>query len=73
MALLADSIGFGQPTGDFVVHFIGAFESKSVEMLQTAACSPGIATSIREMRESSRLQITDNDKNSDNARARSDN
>ena len=33
MALPADSIGFGQPTGNSVVHFIGAFESKSVEMI----------------------------------------
>src|SRR5437763_7127609 len=33
MVLLADSISLGQPRGHFVIHFVHAFESKSMEMI----------------------------------------
>ena len=33
MPLLTNSIGLGQPRGDLVIHFVRAFESKSVEMI----------------------------------------
>jgi len=33
MALLAYSVGFGEPGGDFIVDLIHAFETKGVQVI----------------------------------------
>ncbi len=33
MALLAHSVGFGEPGSNFVVHFVHIFETKGVQMI----------------------------------------